>query len=325
MLLIVGFLSNPLHAVSNLTWQPFEAGSTPADPNVSVIEEASDHLTIQYRLTGFYLEEIAVGREVFHRIHLGGELSSSISKAGEPYCPSLNEIIRVPEGDVAAAELLEVEWKYSGDYNLYPRQLPRRDDGSAPGQFLKSDEAYSTADPYPQDPLVIGRVQGWGGVAVAALSLTPVRYYPASRRLEIARSVTVRIDFSAGRIQHIATPHRPSPMMNRLHRRLILNPPGELPRQLDADEDEPVRMLVVLKEEALEVARPLIDFHHNSGIRTEVWVDDDIDDPREVKDRVIEMFDDGLEYLFIIGDGYNRDPDIPMHFWAQRYLVRLPG
>ncbi|NQU05256.1 MAG: carboxypeptidase-like regulatory domain-containing protein, partial [Calditrichaeota bacterium] len=46
------------------------------------------------------------------------------------------------------------------------------------------------------------------------------------------------------------------------------------------------------------------------------WIADDIEDEYEIKDRVIEMYDEGLEYLFIIGDAYRSNDDkIPMHFW----------
>ncbi len=75
------------------------------------------------------------------------------------------------------------------------------------------------------------------------------------------------------------------------------------------------RMLVVLKQEALETATPLIEFHHRTGIRCEIWLADDIEDPQEIKDRVSDMFEDGLEYLFIIGDGYEDDWDVPMFYW----------
>ncbi len=315
ILLILGYQSVLRSAALNDVWHPLENGLQLADPEVSIIEETTDHLTVQWRLSGFFTEEIVVGKDIYYRIHYGDEFSPSISKTGELFYPALNEMIRIPDDASATATVIDVEWVYSGDYNLYPRQLPRRDDGSDPGPFLKSEQAYTEVGPFPEEPVVLGQIQGWGGLAVASLTVTPVRYYPASGRLDVARCITVRIDFHPGRIHRIVKPHLPSRKMNDLHRKSVLNPPDELPRRLDADEDEPIRMLVVLKEEALETAQPLIDFHHNSGIRTEVWVDDDIDDPQEVKDRVLEMYEDGLEYLFIIGDGYDRDPDIPMHYW----------
>ena len=250
-------------------------------------------------------------------MHFGNPGACDAPDAGLPALPHLSEMIRLPDNMKAMVSVERADWIDAGTVRVFPFQPPRRDGNNNPG-FRFNRQAYQADGPLPERLASIGHVQGWSGLAVTGLSVYPVRYYPATERIEIAHSITVRVDFHPDRSHHFVRPARPGRRTTKLHRAILLNPPSEPPpRQLDFDQHEPVRMLVVVMEEALETAQPLIDFHHNSGLRTEVWLADDIEDEFEIKERVLELYDDGdgLEYLFLIGDAYGDDPDVPMHRW----------
>ena len=318
---------NHLQASANSTWLPVEDGAIEAAPEVYLIEEAADHLIIGIDINGVFVRNIhrktavrtprlTEKNELYHKLLFEDAKTSSSSLPGEPYLPSITEIIRIPDNSSASVSIVSVEWAEQSKFNLYPRQHPRRDDSSPHAEFIKSDKAYQAAGPVPENIVTLGQLHGWGGVAVAPLSVTPFRYYPSEQGLEIAERIVLRIDFTPGHRQNIIRSRHPGRKLREIQQFSILNPPPEIPREMDFDENEPVRMLVVMKEEALEIAQPLIDFHHNTGIRTEVWLVDDVEDEYEIKDRVREMFEEGLEYLFIIGDGYYREADVPMHRWG---------
>ncbi|MCF7810182.1 carboxypeptidase-like regulatory domain-containing protein [bacterium] len=315
MIAVSILLSGQLYAALNV-WHPLQPELSPAQPDIEILEESSDHLIVRMNISGIYIDQITEDKEVYQKLHFSsiGDVSKSIE--GEPLLPMLTKTISIPENKNASVKIISVDWQYFGDFNLFPRQLPRRDDGSLPGAFIKSEDAYSLKSMIPDENVGIGRIKGWGGVAVAPLTITPLRYIPSTQRLEIASSITVRIDFTPGNPHNIVKPSRSSARMNKLHQLSILNPPALVDLPLDSDENEPIRMLVIVREEALETAQPLIDFHHERGLRTEVWIGDDIEDEYEIKDRVIEMYQEGLEYLFLIGDAYTRNDDsVPIHFW----------
>ncbi len=299
------------------SWRSIESETPPSTPTITVLEATSDHLTVRFELDGVFMEPAQTPLGTYQRVHFGSLNTSGRSGPGEPDLPALAEMIRLPDGASGAVTVLEVDWCTVGEFDIIPAQYPHRI-GSPPSDFIRSDQAYAAEGPIPEEPAQVGRSQGWGGVPVTGLSVTPLRYYPASRRLELARSITVRVDFRLAEVPKIVHPLRPNPNIERLQQIVLLNPPEPSHRVFDLDQEEPVRMLVVLKEEALETAMPLIDFHHRTGLRTEVWLADDIEDPGEIKDRVRELFEEGLWYLFIIGDGHEDHFDVPMFFWDPR-------
>ncbi len=294
-------------------WHPLNGDPKPATPQLTLLEQDESHLLVRWDISGFFVRTVQADAEKFHRISFNGSSFYGSGAIGAPEIPFLSEMIRLPDGTQATAEIVSVNWVDAGQFNLYPKQTPRRDDGSPPPPFQKSFDAYKSNQPTPSENSYVGRAEGWGGVYVTGMSVAPIRYVPAYQQLEVASSITVRIDFVPGNVQNIVRSRYPSSRMNKLHQTALLNPPD--PRQLDADEIEPVRMLFVMQEDAQEVAQPLIDFHHNTGLRADVWLVDDEIEPEDIRDEIRDRFEDGLEYLFIIGDGDEDDHHVPMFFW----------
>lgn len=295
-------------------WITFDQVKTESEPSVSLLEETDSHLLIQWDIFGFYVDDLKMNGSDYQRINLLKTEQLQFADAGEPSIPALVEMIRFPLNTKGKVSLVSVEWEKVGVFTLPPKQLPRRDDDTPPPPFVFNEKAYSSSFPTPSENITINSVQGWGGVPVAGVSVKPVRYIPSTGGLEIARRMTVRVDFVPGHTE-IVQPRIPNPKMQRLHQISILNS-GQLDlRPLDADDNEPVRLLFVLREEALETALPLIEFYHAIGLRTEVFLADEIEEPEVLKDVVREFFVNGLEYVFFIGDGHQFNFDVPMFYW----------
>ncbi|MDP8239164.1 MAG: C25 family cysteine peptidase [Candidatus Hatepunaea meridiana] len=299
-------------------WLPVKSGASPSAPSVEILEETSTHLKVKWDISGIFIDDVNTSMGQFQRIHFGNPGALDASDAGLPALPCLTEMVRIPSGMKASATIIKIEWIEVCQAYIAPYQLPRRDGNKQP-PFHFNTQAYESNDPLPETIASVGNTQGWGGILVASLNVCPVKYYPATRKVELAQSITIRVDFRPDGNRSIIQPGRINHRMQQLHQASLLNPPPEMLEPLDSDDNEPVRMLVIVKEEALETAQPLINFHHNSGLRTEIWMADDIEDEFEIKDRVIEMYENGLEYLLLIGDGYVDDPDIPMHHWDSDY------
>ncbi len=297
------------------TWIPIQQGRSPETPSAVVLDQSSRHLTVRFDFSGIYARDVNTVYGEFKKISLDNETNCTSSAPGTPSLPQLTEIIHAPLGYKAEISSVEADWFAVGNVRIYPQQLPLRD-GDTDTDFQFDSQAYQSSGVIPEKGIAsVGNMQGWGGVPVTGLTIFPVRYTPSSQQLKIAESVTVTINFIPDPNQNIVVPRVPNHKMNRLHQTAILNPPQVLPRPLDADENEPVRLLFILHEEALETAQPLIDFHHSSGMRSDIWLADEIEDEFEIKNRITEMFEEGLEYVFIIGDGYTDNPHVPLHWW----------
>jgi len=318
LILILSWVSQ-LHSSQ---WIPTQPGNSPTVPTIKIIEETSTYLTVKWDINGIFIDDVNTPAGHFQRVHFGNPGACGAQAVGVPTLPYLTEMIRLPHGTKATVSVIETDWISIGQARIIPQQLPQRDRDDTP-EFQYNIDAYKEAGPVPEKIASVGKAQGWSGVQITGLSICPVRYYPASKKLELARSIVVKVEFRPGGNKNIIRQNHFNSRIQKNHNAAMLNSSAEqngddIPRPFDFDENEPVRMLVIVKEEALETAQPLIDFHYNSGLRTEVWLADDIEDEFEIKDRVSEMYEEGdgaLEYLFLIGDAYRVNPDIPMHHW----------
>lgn len=284
-------------------------------PVVNLIEDNSSYLILEWNITNYRLESIEANGQAFKRLVLDPMKKLYSGNAGEAELPDLVQLIKVPNKREGKISQVDIEWEELDEQViLYPRQIPLRGDDKNPDELLYDEKFYSGRATVPEEIAFVGSSQGWGGTVVAGVSITPVKYVPESGAIAIARTVRVRVDFEPS-ASNLLQRRVYSPNMDAIQKIALINPPENPPEVFDLDENEPIRMLFVLREEALEESQPLIDFHHNQGLRSDVFLADDLEGPEELKETVAEYYVDGLEYLMLIGDGWRNDWDVPMFFW----------
>lgn len=302
-------------------WNALLPGSTGA-PQATVIRETDRFLEVRWTIPGFGVHMASTPAGSFQRLTLWEAGVTSRSGPGEPELPLATRMIRLPDATRGRVEVVKVDWVEFDNALLTPRQIPRRDGGATPPPFVYDAASYASPAAVPTEFAGVTTPQGWSGESVAAMWVTPFRYQPAARILEVAREVVVRVWFDPDPGVQTLRPTVSSPVMSSIHRAALLNPPAEPPVRDDADEPEPVRLLVVLRHEALETVAPLIELHRNSGLRTIVWeIDGDVE-AVEIKDRIRELYGEGLEFVLFVGDGDSASPDVPMFFWDDGYPGR---
>jgi len=300
-------------------WIPINPGSQPSESSVFLEENTADHMLIRWEIQGAFRNEIVIEGDKYQQYSLKNLMQTYNGAPGDPSLPMLVEIIHVPYMMKGTVEIVQAKWVDIANGVVVPQQYPSRDDGSTPPPFYLNEESYSQSEPFPTAQVSTNPPQGWGGIAVSSVGVTPIRYFPSENRIQLANSITVRVNFEPG-IQNIVRPRRINPQMQKLHQIALLNPPP-INRPLDADDNEVVRMLFIMKDEALETTQPLIDFHHSTGLRTEVIFSDDLPDDDEeaageLKDIIRERFEGGVEFVQIIGEPRERAWDVPMLEWG---------
>lgn len=285
----------------------------PAEPAFRLLSESKSGLEVEVTLPGFYRTTVSDPAGSFDLLTIGNLPMGSSSPLGAPELPLLGTMIAVPEGCVASAEVIQAEWVSFDDVLPLPVALPLRGDAE-PSKIVFNPASYQSVPEFPLSIAAISTPQGWMGQMVAGLGITPFKYSPSTRLLQAAARLRIRVSFVPDRPVEHFVPSVPNRHAEQLFKTSLLNPPPA--HVFDADEVEPVRMLVVVRHEARDIIQPVVDFHNSTGNRTEVWeVDDDIT-PAQMKDRIRQMAQDGLEYVFIIGDAYNNNiHDVPMFFW----------
>ncbi len=307
-----------------MEWTPVASSDRSLkSPAVKTIKSTDAELILEMNIFGIFEEEVDTDEGKFHKLYLNDLKTATGQDTGAPSYPYHSEMISIPRHKKAELLKVEFQWKKIDNKRLYPLQVPRRDNDEKL-EFAFNPQAYKTDEPVPAENVWLSPIQGWSGIQVAGLHFCPVRYIPGSGSIEIAVTIRVEIGFTPGGRDDIISSSYPNQKIIDLQEKLLLNPPPEPPRAFDADEPEPVRLLAVVEEDALETVQPLIDFHHKRGLRTEVWLADAIEDEFEIRDRIEEMYVDGLWYVLLIGDGHEDHFHVPMHDWDTDYPGGCP-
>lgn len=145
--------------------------------------------------------ETAAEGDDYTRLHVPGFIKD-FSLAGNPDLPVISRLIEVPEGASVSVEIVEQQ---KNVYSLgsqgfsapvFPAQ-PSVSKSLAPEDvlFVKNEEAYQS-DRYNEQKLVrvemIGKMRG---VRVARVICSPFRYNPVQNKLEVSRTIKVKVSF----------------------------------------------------------------------------------------------------------------------------------
>lgn len=125
--------------------------------------------------------------------------SEPICQPGAPLLPEVSQVIPLPAGTrLVDAKVTSIEYEdIPGHFDLAPAQPATVLSLPAPAP-VKPDPAIYDADAFwPENPLVSATPALIRGRPAAAVVLRPVTSTPASGRLRLARSVTLRLNFEA--------------------------------------------------------------------------------------------------------------------------------
>jgi len=132
------------------------------------------------------------------RLKDGGYIDSE-ENAGEPQLPLISINLLLPEGAVATNVTVTStqETQITGNFTVYPVQLPAIPDFGDPPMFVEPDPLiYGTNDPYPTDLLLDFSTMGYRNYSIAGVSLIPFRYLPDSGELYLQTNITISVSYT---------------------------------------------------------------------------------------------------------------------------------
>ena len=154
----------------------------------------------------------------------------SIGHPGEPLLPVVVEPVVVPAGAVVTEiEMLDEEWlELDGSYNIGPAQpdviLPRPGVEETPGLVPPDREVYSSAMPYPETTARLLESGTMSGYRIAHVELRPVRYVPATGKLQVATRMRYRLHWVLSGTDNTVATVRQREEFGKAVRQLVVNP-----------------------------------------------------------------------------------------------------
>ena len=299
-------------------------GSNEAAPTVQVLNHNNSQTTLQLTLHGFYVEEVAEAGETYQVLSFGD--GGTTMDVGYPMLPTINEKVGIPARSDLRLRVSSVQSTTLPNYRVYPFQTPTTDE-AAQLPFVLDQKAYSRNELYPREVAVISQPQIWRDVRLAELHLTPLRYNPVTRELQVVKSCIVTIEYFGVNTYHAldAEPSSVLPPYADMYRAAIIN--YDWMGIDDHGTDNPgTKYLFVMKSEAQSHVQALIDFRHAQGYKTEVklFPSTGFTTDYDIKNYITQLYlSAGLEFVMLVGDAYYSggpsEVDVPMHWWVDSY------
>jgi hypothetical protein len=262
-----------------------------------------------------------------------------VSLPGKPILPEKTLRVAIPPGTeavrVEARRLRSLE--IPGSYSLMPGQEPRRTSERSSGSFIGPDEAiYGLRTAFPGALAVLEHQGDLAGQGIVDLSVYPLQYMPAERRLEL--SVLVEIIVSC---RNAAVPENPlregyahfTDRQQRTYRQMleamVMNPgdvrmsppPGLLTTALPDGEYDHV---IITSAEFASAFLPLVDWHTQKGVRDTVvtpgWIYRNYDGPGdtlEIRQFIADASSNWGTMYFLLGGEHATVPFVYRNYQGE--------
>ncbi len=233
LLLMIVFLLNILPAVVQAQG-PVEDGSSEnsTGPQAVLLQSGPEGLVVEWRLSAFSIEEIALEGTLYSRI-VAPEMGLT-GEAGRPQLPAGESWLGLPPGATAEVTVLEAEREDLGlphpvlpvPQAFPPEPRPGEEAPIWPAEpsyrYLPDTAVYGSAAAYPG---VLARIEGEGWIRsqrVALLRFYPFQYEPAASIVHVYRRLRVEVRFGGPEVQGGTAMPEPAPF-ETLFQTVLLN------------------------------------------------------------------------------------------------------
>ena len=169
---------------------------TDAPQGLSVTSSTASHLSLHYSIQEFGIANINNGEANGQEIILKGSFGSFAP--GRPNLPVVNRYIAMPKGANVTIEVKEKASTLLNDIALLPAAEPLLNDAKGLPKLCKDMSIFGKDANYPEENVALSSPTQIRSLDVVLLSVTPFRYNPVQRTLEVIYDMDIEVRFEGG-------------------------------------------------------------------------------------------------------------------------------
>lgn len=243
---------------------------------ISIKNSTRDGLQLHYAIQELGLANIDNGEAKGKEIILKGQFTPNAE--GRPNLPVISRYIAIPQGATVKLQVKENASATLTDIDLLPAAPLQTDFDEGLPQLRRDERFYGKNANFPTENVVLSTPTQIRSLDVVLLSITPFRYNPVQRTLEVLYDIDIDVRFEGGNGQFGESRYL-NPDWEHILRNLVLN--GEMLSTTDyydlirsvQDGDDPgCEYLIIAPDDAnaLAWADTLKAFRMKQGILTKV-------------------------------------------------------
>jgi hypothetical protein len=186
----------------------------------SIEKSTAAGLSLHYSLSEIGIADIDNGEAKGHEIILKGSFGSFAE--GLPNLPFENRYIAVPKGATVSIEVEEKGSQTLNGIDLLPAATLLGDDVVGLPKLRKDMTVFGKDANFPDANVVIAETTQIRGLDVVLLSVTPFRYNPVRKSLEVIYDIDIEVRFEGGNGQFGEARYR-NPDWDHILRDLVIN------------------------------------------------------------------------------------------------------
>jgi hypothetical protein len=193
---------------------------TDAPQGISIESSSATGLALHYSLSEIGIADVENGGVKGQEIILKGSFGSIAE--GMPSLPFENYYIAVPQGAKVSVEVNEKASMVIEDIDLLPVAELQMNDAPGAPVVRKDMSVFGKDADFPSHNVGIAQSTEIRGLDVVLLNVTPFRYNPVRKTLEVIYDIDIEVRFEGG-IGRFGEPRYRNPDWDRLLRDLVIN------------------------------------------------------------------------------------------------------
>ena len=249
---------------------------TDAPQGLSVTSSTATQLSLHYSIQELGIANIENDEVKGQEIVLKGQFAPNAE--GHPNLPVVNRYVAIPQGATVSLQVKENASTTLTDIDLLPA-MPRRSDlAEGPLQLRWDADIFGKDTDFPTKNVVLATPTQIRSLDVAMLSITPFRYNPVRKTLEVVYDIDIEIRFEGGNGQFGESRYF-NPDWTHILRNLVINsemiPSTDyysLTKEIRERDEDGWEYLIISpdNEEILAWADTLKAFRTKQGISTKI-------------------------------------------------------
>ena len=170
--------------------------STDAPQGLSVTSSTASHVSLHYSIQELVIANVDNEEAKGQEIILKGQFAPNAE--GHPNLPVVNRFVAVPQGATVSVQFRENASTTLNDIDLLPAMPARTDLAEGPIQLRWDANVFGRDADFPTENIVLASPTQIRSLDVVLLSVTPFRYNPVRKTLEVIYDIDIDISFEGG-------------------------------------------------------------------------------------------------------------------------------
>ncbi|RLD60132.1 MAG: hypothetical protein DRJ05_05230, partial [Bacteroidetes bacterium] len=308
--LLVLILSASIPFQINAEWVSLNKNnSANTPPKVTLLSDDNNSTVIRIDISGFYINEFNAEGKTYQSIDLLTE--AFVTEPGFPALPHIAKLLAIPDQASISVEVIETgEVRTFENIHINPARESWFE-GKPETPYLENTKAYLSTGIFPQEYVSTEPPAIFRDFRIARVSVFPLRYLPATNKLQAVSSITVRINYGSGNVVNPKTSTKKAiaPSFAKIYQSSIFNYQSVLKNQFDGKENGHELILCIMPDEYVSSFQSYAEWKRLSGTDVHITKFTDIgansNNPNIIKDHITDAYHNWEyppTYVLIVGD-----------------------